>query len=78
MDPEKILYQARYSHPVFTPAAVKAQTRHRDLNGRRRTWFCGAYWRYGFHEDGVVSAQNALAQFNEGARCEQRDFRRAG
>jgi predicted NAD/FAD-binding protein len=50
---------------VFTPAAVAAQARHRELNGARRTYYCGAYWRNGFHEDGVVSALNALAHFDE-------------
>jgi uncharacterized protein len=34
----------------------QAQLRHAEINGQRRTYFCGAYWGYGFHEDGVVSA----------------------
>ena len=45
-----------YAHPIFDRAAVAAQRRYDDLVGeRRRTWFCGAYWGYGFHEDGLVS-----------------------
>jgi predicted NAD/FAD-binding protein len=44
---------------------VAAQARHRELDGAQRTYFCGAYWRNGFHEDGVVSAQQALAHYAE-------------
>jgi predicted NAD/FAD-binding protein len=42
---------------------VAAQQRHRELNGAQRAYYCGAYWRCGFHEDGVVSAQAALTHF---------------
>jgi predicted NAD/FAD-binding protein len=45
-----------YAHPVVDGAAVAAQRRLGEINGVRRTWFCGAYWGYGFHEDGVRSA----------------------
>jgi predicted NAD/FAD-binding protein len=45
-----------YAHPVFTPAAVAAQKRWGEISGERRTHYCGAYWRWGFHEDGVWSA----------------------
>ena len=65
IDPDKIIQTISYSHPVFTEAAVAAQKRHREVNGARRTYFCGAYWRYGFHEDGVVSALSALEHFRE-------------
>jgi predicted NAD/FAD-binding protein len=65
IDPDRILGTYRYSHPVFTEKAVAAQRHHRLINGARRTYFCGAYWRYGFHEDGVVSAQAALDHFHE-------------
>lgn len=60
IDPATILGRYRYHHPVYTPQAVRAQTRRRDIS-RGNTFFCGAYWRYGFHEDGVVSALWALA-----------------
>ena len=56
IDPTKVLARMDYDHPVLNRAAVAAQSQHRALNGRRRTWFCGAYWGYGFHEDGVRSA----------------------
>jgi len=65
IDERRILRSFSYQHPVYLPHGVAAQRRHRELNGQRRTYFCGAYWRSGFHEDGVVSAQNALAHFNE-------------
>ncbi len=63
IDESRILRTFQYDHPVYTPAGVAAQARHRELNGAQRTYFCGAYWRSGFHEDGVVSAQAALAHF---------------
>ncbi len=65
IDPRTILGHWDYDHPVYLPEGVAAQRRHRELNGARRTYFCGAYWRFGFHEDGVVSAQTALAHFAE-------------
>jgi predicted NAD/FAD-binding protein len=63
--PERILKRLVYHHPLFTPEAVAAQKRHAELNGARRTYYCGAYWGYGFHEDGVVSALNALAKWGQ-------------
>ena len=56
IDPELVLARMDYAHPVLDPGTVIAQGRHREINGARRTWFCGAYWGYGFHEDGVRSA----------------------
>ncbi|MDX2418474.1 MAG: FAD-dependent oxidoreductase [Xanthomonadales bacterium] len=76
--PEKIIDRFQYSHPVFTPESIEAQKRHAEINGAYRTYYCGAYWRNGFHEDGVVSALTALEHFKEGLQNEQRDFRRAG
>jgi predicted NAD/FAD-binding protein len=78
IDPARILLRLRYQHPVFTPAGVAAQQRRREINGRLRTWYCGAYWRYGFHEDGVVSALEALQDFREHLADEQSPLRRAG
>ena len=60
VDPAKVIRTIQYSHPVFTPGAVAAQQRHGEISGVNRTRYCGAYWRWGFHEDGVVSALNAL------------------
>ena len=56
VDPAKVLRRIVYHHPVFTPASVRAQRRHQELNGANGTHYCGAWWGYGFHEDGVRSA----------------------
>ncbi len=64
IDPGKVIGSYVYHHPVYTPGAVAAQARHHEVNGVNRTFYCGAYWRYGFHEDGVVSALNVLRTFN--------------
>ena len=57
IDPGAVLRTFNYEHPIFDVAAIAAQTRHEELNGTNRTWFAGAYWGYGFHEDGVQSAR---------------------
>jgi predicted NAD/FAD-binding protein len=62
IDPAKILKRLQYHHPIYTQESVAAQARQSEIN-TDRLYFCGAYWRYGFHEDGVVSALNALEQF---------------
>ncbi|MBL8298115.1 MAG: FAD-dependent oxidoreductase [Rhodanobacteraceae bacterium] len=56
IDPAKVLRRLHYRHPVYTEAAVAAQTRQGEIQGKRRTWFAGAYWGWGFHEDGLRSA----------------------
>jgi len=56
IDPRHILKRVRYQHPVFTREAVAAQARRHEIQGHRRTWFAGAYWGWGFHEDGLRSA----------------------
>jgi Predicted NAD/FAD-binding protein len=55
IDPSKILGRYCYAHPVFSLAGIDAQARWHDINGVNNTWFCGAYWRNGFHEDGCWS-----------------------
>ena len=50
-----MLRRFTYDHPVYTAAGVAAQARHAEVSGVRRTHYCGAYWGWGFHEDGVVS-----------------------
>jgi predicted NAD/FAD-binding protein len=57
IDPAKVLRTFDYAHPVYDAAAIAAQQRQEEINGVQRTWFCGAYWGYGFHEDGVESAR---------------------
>jgi predicted NAD/FAD-binding protein len=78
LDESKIIKRLNYKHPVFTPQSVSAQSQQRDINGVQRTYFCGAYWRNGFHEDGVVSARNALTHFSEDIKHAQQPLRRAG
>ena len=56
VDSTKILRRIVYHHPVYSAAALAAQDRYGEINGKRNTYFCGAYWGYGFHEDGVNSA----------------------
>jgi predicted NAD/FAD-binding protein len=56
IDPAQILGEYEYAHPVFSHAVAQAQSAWASINGVNRTWFCGAYWFNGFHEDGVNSA----------------------
>lgn len=65
IDPSKIIKTLHYQHPVFTPAGVAAQAQHQAINGTKRTYYCGAYWRFGFHEDGVISALDAVKHFEQ-------------
>lgn len=64
--PEHQLQGFNYSHPAYSAASVAAQARHREISGVNRTHYCGAYWGYGFHEDGVKSALDACAWFDAG------------
>jgi len=61
--PERVERRIRYAHPLYTTGRVDAQARHGEMLRRRRTSFCGAYWGYGFHEDGVASASAVLAAY---------------
>lgn len=61
IDPRKIIARMVYQHPVYTHASVAAQERRAELNGRRNTWFAGAYWGFGFHEDGMRAGVEAAA-----------------
>ena len=64
IDPSRIIRRVQYEHPIYSRESVAAQRRQADINCDR-TFFCGAYWKSGFHEDGVVSALNALGHFEE-------------
>jgi uncharacterized protein len=61
--PDKVLGRYQYSHPIFTLNRAKIQARHNEVIRRRLTSYCGAYWRNGFHEDGVVSALAVTDRF---------------
>ena len=65
INPAKVIKRLKYMHPVYTIAGAAAQARHGEISGHNRTGFAGAYWRNGFHEDGVVSALAALEHFNK-------------
>ncbi len=54
--PDKVIAQMTYQHPVFDSAAIQAQKRLQQLQGRDRIWFCGSYFGFGFHEDALQSA----------------------
>ncbi len=65
IDPQRILARFRYAHPQYSLAALAAQARVDELQGRQHSYFCGAYWANGFHEDGVVSALRVARAFGE-------------
>jgi len=56
IDPARVIRRITYHHPAYSPASVRAQRRHAEIDGVRGTHYCGAYWAYGFHEDGLQSA----------------------
>ncbi len=64
IDQEKIIRVIDYEHPVFTPEGSLQQRSWHHISGLNRTHYCGAYWRYGFHEDGVMSALRVCANFD--------------
>lgn len=61
IDPAKVLRTMRYDHPVYTRGSVAAQGRKAEIQGVNCTWFAGAYWGWGFHEDGMRSAVDVSA-----------------
>lgn len=65
IDKSKIIKNLDYEHPLFTLEGLKAQKRKHQISGVNNTYYCGAYWRNGFHEDGVVSALDVCKSFGE-------------
>jgi uncharacterized protein len=65
IDPAHILGRYRYAHPQYSLAGLHAQQRWFELHGAHHTYYCGAYWANGFHEDGVVSALRVAEAFGE-------------
>lgn len=63
INPETVLAEFAYEHPVFDAAAIAAQKRRVEIQGRQATFFAGAYWGFGFHEDGVNSALDVCSHF---------------
>jgi hypothetical protein len=62
IDSTKVLYDILYSHPIYTHASVASQAGLKKINGTLNTFYCGAYMRYGFHEDGFVSGKDVAEQ----------------
>lgn len=60
LDSDKIFIQREYSHPVYNQSTLISQSRRDEINGKRGIYYCGAYWGWGFHEDGVQSALSAV------------------
>jgi predicted NAD/FAD-binding protein len=63
IDPRTILFRTTYRHPQYTVRGFSAQARYAEISGGGRTHYCGAYWGYGFHEDGVRSAVRVASAF---------------
>ncbi|MEN4921049.1 FAD-dependent oxidoreductase [Achromobacter spanius] len=73
IDPGEVLARMRYHHPVYTHESVAAQARRAEISGRRRSWYAGAYWGWGFHEDGVASALDVVRAIQEQPRVRARE-----
>jgi uncharacterized protein len=65
IDPNKIIKKITYHHPIFTTDSIAAQKRHQEIDGADRIHFCGAYWGFGFHEDGLKSALAVCQKFGK-------------
>ncbi len=65
IDPKKILKKLTYQHPLFTVEGVRSQKKKHLISGKNNTFYCGAYWGNGFHEDGVVSALDVCKFFGK-------------
>ena len=65
IDPAKIYREMMYHHPAYNPESLTARHSHAEINGVNRTYYAGAYWGYGFHEDGVASALEVCKQFGK-------------
>ncbi|QXO18456.1 MULTISPECIES: NAD(P)/FAD-dependent oxidoreductase [Vibrio] len=72
IEPDKVLRKFVYHHPVFTLQSVRAQERKQEVSGLNNTWYCGAYWHNGFHEDGVRSALDVITQIQAQAARDAR------
>ena len=66
IDPQQVIRTIPYAHPIYTAEGVRAQARRAEISGRNRTHYCGAYWGWGFHEDGVRSALAVGEHFGVG------------
>ena len=65
VDPYKIYDEVTFRHPVYDLPALEAQKDLAEKNGQRNTWFCGAWMKNGFHEDGLASALDVVDKFSD-------------
>ena len=65
VDQSKVIKHLTYEHPLFTLSSIEAQGRKNEISGKNNTYYCGAYWRNGFHEDGVMSALDVCKDFGQ-------------
>jgi predicted NAD/FAD-binding protein len=65
VDRAQVIREIPYDHPVYDPLSLAARKRRQAINGHNHTYFCGAYWYYGFHEDGVRSALDVCGHFGQ-------------
>ena len=65
INPVKIYRKLIYHHPVYNPESLTARQSHAQINGVQHTYYAGAYWGYGFHEDGVRSALEVTRHFGK-------------
>ena len=72
----KVIDTLSYSHPIFDEGAISAQAKLPALQGRTRTWFCGAWTRYGFHEDGLMSALSVVDSLRDSWRAAEAGMQR--
>ena len=77
INPHNIIKTIEYTHPFFDKNAINAQKSFSKINGTMNTWYCGAYWRHGFHEDGVWSGMQAVKFFNRHLNNEKLYLQRA-
>jgi len=66
VDRRKVIKPMVYHHPVYNPESLAARRRRKEINGVNHTYFAGAYWGYGFHEDGVNSALESAGTSGKG------------
>lgn len=78
IDSRHVIRTMRYMHPFYDRAGIKARARRSEISGRRNTWYCGAYWGYGFHEDGVQSAAEICTALATEDSLEQLHLSRVG
>jgi predicted NAD/FAD-binding protein len=78
ISPEKILRRFSYAHPVYNHQTLRSQQRRHEINGQQHSYFVGAYWYNGFHEDGVRSAVDVAAQLGVTFQADARFVRAAG